>query len=160
VLGVAGCAYKSVKPGLFFPKSAIGDESMAGWSVEYVLIDKGLNSRQTLRRSSNFRQAKWVRREVVEREVLFFGIERTVPAGEKPKYKKLTRSTYRHKGSIAVLEANTARQIEHILGKPVTDFVVTDIGHDYDFYIGRSGKNQYSELNGTRIIVRWFRGLG
>lgn len=81
VLGVAGCAYKPVKPGNFFPKSAIGDESMSGWQVEYELVDKNLNARQIVKRSINFRQAKWIRREVADREVLFFGIERTVPAG-------------------------------------------------------------------------------
>ena len=83
VLGVAGCAYKPVKPGTFFPKSTVGDESMTGWRVEYELIDKQLNPRQLIKRTSNFRQAKWARGEVVDRDVLFFGIERTVPAGEK-----------------------------------------------------------------------------
>jgi ABC-type multidrug transport system ATPase subunit len=40
VLGVAGCAYKPIKPGMFFPKSTVGDESMSGWRVEYDLVDK------------------------------------------------------------------------------------------------------------------------
>lgn len=83
VLGAAGCAYKPVKPGTFFPKSAVGDESMAGWRVEYDLIDKKASPRQLIKRTSNFRQAKWVRGDVADRDVLFFGIERTVPAGEK-----------------------------------------------------------------------------
>lgn len=74
-LGVAGCAYKPIKPGTFFPKSAVGDESMSGWRVEYELIDKQLNQRQLVKRTSNFRQAKWVRSEVADRDVLFFGIE-------------------------------------------------------------------------------------
>ncbi len=39
VLGVAGCAYKPIKPGMFFPKSSIGDESMSGWRIEYEIID-------------------------------------------------------------------------------------------------------------------------
>lgn len=30
ILGAAACAYKTIKPGLFFPKSAIGDNSMSG----------------------------------------------------------------------------------------------------------------------------------
>ena len=61
VLGAAGCAYKPIKPGAFFPKSTVGDESMAGWRVEYELIDKSIQSRQLVKRTSNFRQAKWVR---------------------------------------------------------------------------------------------------
>jgi predicted ATPase len=101
VLGASGCAYKAIKPGLFFPKSAIGDESMSGWKAEYELVDKTVNPRQTVRRSSNFRQARWVRGDLLEREVLFFGIERTVPAGEKSRFKKvdaLHLPTYRISG--------------------------------------------------------------
>ena len=74
---------------MFFPKSTIGDNSMAGWRAEYEVVDKTLNSRQTIRRNSNFRRAKWVRSDVLDRPIYYFGIERTVPAGEKTKYKKL-----------------------------------------------------------------------
>lgn len=115
VLGAAGCAYKSIKPGVFFPKSAIGDESMSEWRVEYECIDKKLSPRQVLRRTSNFRQAKWVRGDVLDRNVIFFGIERTVPAGEKQKFKKLARSTYVHKGGMSALDAETAKQASTFL---------------------------------------------
>jgi len=157
VLGAAGCAYKEIKPSLFFPKSAIGDESMSGWKVEYELIDKSISSRQLIRRSSNFRQAKWVRGEVIEREVLFFGIERTVPAGEKTRFKKLMRSTYQHTGTLDEIASSVAQQIEHILGKSVDGFKVTDIGHSEIFFVGRSGENRYSEFHfgaGESSIIR------
>ncbi|WP_208452784.1 hypothetical protein [Burkholderia gladioli] len=72
VLGAAGCAYKPIKPGTFFPKSAVGDESMSGWRVEYELVDKQLNPRQLVKRTSSFRQTKWVRGDVADRDVLFF----------------------------------------------------------------------------------------
>jgi hypothetical protein len=157
VLGAAGCAYKAIKPSIFFPKSAIGDESMSGWKIEYELTDKDVNTRQTIKRSSNFRQAKWVRGDVLERNVLFFGIERTVPAGEKTRFKKLMRSTYLHTGKLDDIASNAARQIEHILGKSVDGFKVTDIGHNDNFFIGQSGKNQYSEFHfgaGESSIIR------
>lgn len=157
VLGAAGCAYKPVKPGLFFPKSVIGDESMSGWRIEYELVDKTVNPRQVVRRNSNFRQAKWVRGEVLDRDVRFFGIERTVPAGEKPRFKKLMRSTYRHNGDLTELAENVAQQIEHILGKSVHGFKFTDVGHNDNFFIGRSGGNQYSEFHfgaGESSIIR------
>jgi hypothetical protein len=146
-----------VKPGVFFPKSAIGDESMSGWRVEYELVDKDINSRQLVKRSINFRQAKWVRGEVADRKVLFFGIERTVPAGEKTRYKKLMRSTYVHKGSLDALDAEVAKQVEHILGKSVGEFRVTKLGHDDRFLIGSSSGNQYSEFHfgaGESSIIR------
>lgn len=70
---------------------------MSGWRVEYELIDKKASPRQLIKRTSNFRQAKRVRGGVADREVLFFGIERTVPAGEKTRYKALMRSKYVHR---------------------------------------------------------------
>jgi len=157
VLGSAAIAYKSIKPGIFFPKCAIGDESMSGWIVDFELIDKSKSPRQVLKRKSNFRQAKWVRSEVLEREVLFFGIERTVPAGEKPKYKKLMRSTYQHTGALNILASNISDQVKHILGKPIDEFQVTKIGHTDKFFIGRNGSNQYSEFHfgaGESSIIR------
>jgi len=130
---------------------------MSGWRAEYELVDKMLNPKQTVRRTSSFRQAKWVRGEVADRNVFFFGIERTVPAGEKAKYKKLMRSTYVHKNSLEKLDSRVARQVEHILGKPVTDFEITDLGHDDSFLVGHSGGSRYSEFHfgaGESSIIR------
>lgn len=157
VLGVAGCAYKPIKPGLFFPKSTVGDESMSGWRVEYDLIDKRLNPRQLVKRTSNFRQAKWVRGEVADRQVFFFGIERTVPAGEKTRYKKLMRSTYVHRPPLEPLDSAVAAQVEHILGKSVANYRVTRYGSDDKFLVGRVGTNQFSEFHfgaGESSIIR------
>lgn len=157
VLGVAGCAYKPIKPGMFFPKSTVGDESMSGWRVEYELIDKRLNPRQLVKRTSNFRQAKWVRAEVADRNVLFFGIERTVPAGEKTRYKQLMRSTYVHRPPLEPLDAEVATQVEHILGKSVADYRVTRYGSDDRFLVGRTGVSQFSEFHfgaGESSIIR------
>lgn len=157
VLGVAGCAYKPIKPGYFFPKSAIGDESMAGWRVEYELVDKSLNARQLIKRNSNFRQAKWVRADVADRAVLFFGIERTVPAGEKSKFKKLTKSSYIHRSAMESLKPEVVRQIQHVLGKSVSDFKITTVGHGDKFLVGRNGDHKYSEFHfgaGESSIIR------
>lgn len=157
VLGVAGCAYKPIRPGMFFPKSTVGDESMSGWRVEYELVDKKLNQQQLVKRTSNFRQAKWVRGDVVDREVFFFGIERTVPAGEKTRYKQLMRSTYVHHPPLEPLPAAVAIQVEHILGKSVADYQVTRYGQDDTFLVGRAGANKYSEFHfgaGESSIIR------
>lgn len=157
VLGAAGCAYKPIKPGVFFPKSTVGDDSMAGWRVEYELVDKALQPRQTIKRTSNFRQAKWVRGDVADRDVQFFGIERTVPAGEKTRYKQLMRSTYVHRPPIEQIDAGVARQVEHILGKSVQQYRTTKYGADDRFLIGRAGENSYSEFHfgaGESSIIR------
>lgn len=157
VLGVAGCAYKPIKPGMFFPKSTVGDESMAGWRIEYDLIDKKLNPRQLVKRSSNFKNTKWVRGDVVDRVVLFFGIERTVPAGEKARYKQLMRSTYIHQPPLEPLDATVATQVEHILGRSVAEYRVTKYGAGDKFLVGRAGANQFSEFHfgaGESSIIR------
>ena len=157
VLGVAGCAYKPIKPGMFFPKSTVGDESMSGWRVDYDLIDKKINPRQPIKRTSHFRKAKWVRADVADREVLFFGIERTVPAGEKTRYKQLMRSTYVHQQPLEALDDEVATQVEHILGKSVENYRVTKYGVNDRFLVGRANENQFSEFHfgaGESSIIR------
>jgi AAA15 family ATPase/GTPase len=157
VLGAAACAYKHIKPSQFFPKSVVGDESMSGWRVEYDAIDKILNPKQLVKRTSNFRQAKWVRGDVLDRNVLFFGIERTVPAGEKTKYRQLKSSSYNYTGVKKKIDAVTATQIEHILGKSVAEFEQADIGANEVFFIGLNGVNKYSEFHfgaGESSIIR------
>ncbi|WP_208451884.1 ATP-dependent nuclease [Burkholderia gladioli] len=157
VLGAAGCAYKPVKPGTFFPKSRVGDETMAGWMIFYELVDKDLNPRQTIRRTSSFRQAKWVRGDVVDRDVLFFGIERTVPAGEKTRYKALMKSTYVHVPPLEPLPEDVAQQVEHILGKSVADYRFTRYGQGDQFLVGRARDSQFSEFHfgaGESSIIR------
>src|SRR5258707_13765332 len=49
VLGAVACAYKEIKPGLFFPKSSIGDNSMSEWSMEYEAIDRDINPSSLIR---------------------------------------------------------------------------------------------------------------
>lgn len=157
ILGATACAYKLIKPGAFFPKSAIGDNSMAGWRAEYEIIDKSINPNQTVRRNSNFKSAKWVRSEILERPVFYFGIERTVPAGEKSKYKKLMRSTYKYNGAINNIDTKIASQVAHVLGKEVSAFQVADIGNHGNFFVGSDNGTEYSEFHfgaGESSIIR------
>ncbi len=157
VLGATACAYKSIKPGVFFPKSSIGDSSMAEWSIEYEIVDKELNRTATIRRSSVFRQLKWVRRDVATRSVSYFGIRRTVPAGERPQFKKLMRPSYVHPSPLQTIPAEAARQIEHILGRPVEGFQRTSVGTADSFHVGRNRGNEYSEFHfgaGESSIIR------
>lgn len=157
VLGAAACAYKNIKPGTFFPKSSIGDNSMAEWSIEYELIDKDLNETGTVRRRSIFRQLKWVRGEVASRSLSYFGIRRTVPAGERPQFKKLMRPSYVHPAPLETISAQSAKEIEHILGRSVRDFQRTIVGSNESFHVGRNRGNEYSEFHfgaGESSIIR------
>jgi predicted ATPase len=157
VLGAAACAYKELKPSTFFPKSSIGDTSMANWSIEYEAIDKHVNATAPIRRSSNFRQAKWVRGDVLSRPVAYFGINRTVPAGEKPSFKKLMGGSYVHTASLDPLPAAALGETEKVLGKSVQGFRQTRIVSGQTFYTGRNSGNEYSEFHfgaGESSIIR------
>ena len=157
VLGAAACAYKSIKPSIFFPKSSIGDNSMAEWSIEYDLLDRNINPTAPIRRSSSFRQLKWVRGEVVSREVSYFGIQRTVPAGERPQFKKLMRPSYIHPSPLETLPAVACQEIEHILGRSVVEFRKTMVGTSDSFHVGRNQDAEYSEFHfgaGESSIIR------
>lgn len=157
ILGTAACAYKAIGPSTFFPKSAVGDETMSGWKADYEIIDKLLSPRQTIKRSVNFRQLKWVRGEVLSRDVLFFGIERTVPAGEKTIFKALARRKYKHKNPVNKVAEDVAKQVEHILGKSVSNYKTTDFGSNQTFLIGNQGDHTYSEFHfgaGESSIIR------
>ena len=83
VLGAAAIAHKTIRPALFFPKSSIGDEAMSNWSIGYDIIEKNKNPSHPIQRSARFRNSKWVRDDLIDRPVLYFGIQRTVPAGER-----------------------------------------------------------------------------
>jgi len=157
VLGAVACAYKEIKPSTFFPKSSVGDSSMSEWSIEYELIDKTRNPTGTIRRSSGFRKFKWVRSDVASRPLSYFGISRTVPAGERPQFKKLMRPSYSHPSPLEELSGQVAEEIEHILGKPVQDFRRTAIGASDTFHVGRNQGNEYSEFHfgaGESSIIR------
>ncbi len=157
ILGAAACAYKDIKPGMFFPKSTIGDNSMSGWKIEYEAVDKAINPRQLVKRNSSFNTTKWVRGDLLDRPVLFFGIERTVPAGEKSKYQNLKKATYRFSGNIEEIEQAIASQIEKVLGKSVNQFRVAKLDTRNEFFIGNNNGIEYSEFHfgaGESSIIR------
>ncbi len=122
ILGAAAMLYKSVKPRRFFAKSGKYDESMKDWAIEFDLIDKDLNERIMLQRTASFKALKW-NRNAVDREVLIFGVARTVPATERGELARALGGTYEAK-SEAVLPERVAQEVEKILGKPIALFEI------------------------------------
>jgi len=147
ILGAAAIAYKSVRPSLFFPKSSIGDDSMSNWSIGYDLIDKSKNATQLIQRSARFKNAKWARDDLIDRPVLYFGIQRTVPAGERREFKKFATINYQFTGSTVALQQTIQNQVAKILGKDVSRFQRADISQKEQFYIGGDGTITYSEFH-------------
>lgn len=122
ILGAAACAYISVSPRRFFAKSGTYDESMQDWAIEYEIVDRTINARDSFRRTASFRNFRW-NRDALERPVLIFGVSRTVPANERS---ELARCAV---GSFAVPEENVVEfpevvnlSVSRILGKDVSGF--------------------------------------
>lgn len=88
ILGSSALSYKNIKPGQFFPKAFLGDESMADWNVEIELVDKPTAPERTITRTARFTQSKWRRDDFPERHVEYIEIQRTVPAGELSRFRK------------------------------------------------------------------------
>jgi predicted ATPase len=122
VMGAAGCAYKSVAPKQFFAKSGKYDETMQDWGIEYELIDRDVNKKDAVRRTASFRNQRW-NRDALERDVLVFGVSRTVPANERGELLKCASSTFTvSDDQIEEFSASVRDAVSRILGKDVTGF--------------------------------------
>jgi predicted ATPase len=157
ILGAAAMAHKSMKPGLFFPKSFIGDETMSEWSIGYEIVDKSKNPNQLVQRSARFKRSKWVRDDLIDRPVLYFGIQRTVPAGERREFKKLANVNYKFSGERKELSKSIQDQVAKVLGKDVSKFEHAAISPSQAFYVGGNGAVTYSEFHfgaGESSIIR------
>jgi hypothetical protein len=66
---------------------------MQGWRVEHETIDRDVNAREAVRRTSSFPSLKWSR-DALDRQVLVFGISRTVPASERGELRKCASGTF------------------------------------------------------------------
>ena len=129
---------------------------MSNWSIGYDVIDK-TKSANVIQRNYRFKNFRWVRDDVVDRKVLNFGIQRTVPAGERKEFKRLASSKYVHLGSKASLSTVVQEQVARILGKDVTQFQKADISKTQSFYVGSDGDISYSEFHfgaGESSVIR------
>jgi AAA15 family ATPase/GTPase len=130
VLGAAACAYISVKPSRFFAKSGKFDSSMQNWSINYDLIDKELNPRDTFSRTAKFTNYKWTR-EHISRNVAVFGVARTVPANERAELRKCASTNFKvNADKISLIEGNVINAAEKILGKNLTGYSKISVNSD------------------------------
>lgn len=163
ILGAAGLIYKDVPPRRFFAKSGKYDSSMKDWTVEYQLIDRSINSKLRVSRTASYLRLKW-NRTAVEREVLIFGVERTLPATERRDLTKAVGTTftaYSERELTPAVAENAAR----ILGKPVHGFhqLFIDKTERVSLYAGQTNKGEeYSEFHfgaGEASVIRIVSGI-
>lgn len=149
ILGAAALAYKAVKPGDFFPKSNVGDASMANWRIEYELIDRKSKKSEAISRNARFVSAKWRRDNLVDREVVVVPIQRTVPAGEQARYKRFI-GIYKKKNPVIEDLPNSIRKLAgRILGKELIGYKTARLKKSDDAYIllGLAKSNDFSQFH-------------
>lgn len=160
VLGAAGCAYKEVQPRQFFAKSGKFDDSMQDWSIEYELLDRQEQQREIFRRTASFRRQRW-NRDALSREVLTFGVARTVPANERVELRRCASTGFAvPPDRIFVLKAEVADAAKKILGKDISSFesIQVDASGKVSLLAGKTGTGTgYSEFHfgaGESSVIR------
>lgn len=122
VLGSAACAYKAISPRRYFAKSGKYDETMQDWVIEYEIIDRKMSPKELVRRTANFRNARW-NCDAVDRPVLVFDVSRTVPANERSELRQCASSAFTvPPAAIKIFAAALQQSIARILGKDVSGF--------------------------------------
>jgi predicted ATPase len=121
ILGAAALIHRGVSPRRFFAKSGKYDDSMKNWRIEYEIIDKRELSSTTISRTASYLNAKW-NRDAVDREVLVFGVSRTLPASERKELSKFIGASFRG-FSEDELTAPVIEAVESILGKDAAGYL-------------------------------------
>ncbi|AZO80932.1 MULTISPECIES: AAA family ATPase [unclassified Bosea (in: a-proteobacteria)] len=149
ILGATALAYKDVKPGEFFPKSNIGDNSMANWRVEYELLDRTVNKASVFPRNARFTKAKWRRDKVAEHDVVVIPIQRTVPANEQTKFKHFIGISANSEVIKKPIDDAVIGYVSRILGKDAKGYERVTLKSDKSksILVGMRGANDYSQFH-------------
>ncbi|MGW2044863.1 ATP-dependent nuclease [Streptomyces sp. NPDC001858] len=126
ILGAAALIHQGVVPRRFFAKSGKYDESMKNWKVEYEILDKREMSSTTISRTASYLKAKW-NRDAVDRDVLIFGVSRTLPASERKELSRFIGSGFQG-FSEDQLTAPVIQAVEAILGKDAAAYLRVNSG--------------------------------
>lgn len=161
IMGAAGLIYRKVTPRRFFAKSGRYDASMQNWRIEYDVTDKALQ-KSSIQRTASFRQAKW-NRDSLDRDVVIFGVSRTVPASERKELIKALGSSFTAANEEQLGE-NVARAAEWVLGKSVTGFsrLSIDSAGKATLLSAKTETGGYSEFHfgaGEASIIKMIAGI-
>jgi len=122
IAGAAAILYKEIAPAQFFAKSGKYDASMLNWKIEYEAIDKNVKTNDTVRRSAKYHNLKWAR-STLDREVLIFGVSRTVPAAERKELRKCVSNNFEvDEDRVRALSEDVTRSVSAILDKDVSAY--------------------------------------
>jgi AAA15 family ATPase/GTPase len=119
IVGAAAILYKEVAPATFFAKSGKYDASMLNWRIEYEAIDRKLKANDTLRRTAKYHNLKWAR-NTLERDVLIFGVSRTVPASERKELRRCISNNF-------VVDAERIEGLSEVVSQSVSSILDKDV---------------------------------
>ncbi|MEL4274543.1 ATP-dependent nuclease [Shewanella xiamenensis] len=122
IAGAAAILYKEIAPALFFAKSGKYDASMLNWKIEYEAVDKSIKNNDTVRRTAKYHNLKWAR-TTLDREVLVFGVSRTVPAAERKELRKCVSNYFEVEDEKVIsFPSEVAVSVSAILDKDVSGY--------------------------------------
>jgi len=149
ILGAVALAYKEVRPGDFFPKSNIGDTSMANWRIDYDIVDRKVNRAGLIQRNARFASAKWRRDTVLERNVVVIPIQRTVPANEQTRFRRFIGITQNTKIVKTPIDEAVSGYVSRILGKDAKHYQRVSLKSDRSksILVGMHQTNDYSQFH-------------
>lgn len=157
IIGAAFSAHKSGKPSTIFKKSLVGDDSMQNWKIEFEAIDRSVSKSGSFRFEILYQNNHWLRYQMLEREVRFLSINRTVPISESPLFsfrKKISIQDKNENKKPKVL-TDTKKvegiddikfQAEKILGKSLSGFNL------YEFQFAKEKFEFRKETVGTQTL--------
>ena len=165
ILGACALLYDSIAPRQFFTRNKQLDEEMKNWSITYEAIDRQKSKMDVIRRTASFSKEKWYR-DAMKRNVLFFGVSRTLPAVERRDLSKFTnKNVVFAQDEIQVLGEEAAKHISKVLGKEVSAYAVvqSDKFGNISLLTGetKDGK-RYSEFHfgaGESSIIKMVLGI-
>ena len=123
ILGASALLYDSIAPRLFFTRNRQLDQDMKDWSVSYEAIDRSLNRNDSIKRTAHFTKEKWTR-DAVNRDVIVFGVSRTLPAVERSCLSRFANKNVVFKPEEMTTLNGSAEYITKILGKDVSEYQI------------------------------------
>lgn len=165
ILGACALLYNSIQPRQFFTRNKQLDRDMQNWSISYDVIDRVKSKNALIKRTASFSKEKWYR-DTLERNILFFGVSRTLPAVERRELSKFTNKNVVFKeNEINALNINIANQIKIVLGKDVSAFslIKPDKYGNITLLAGKTSDGvSYSEFHfgaGESSIIKMIVGI-
>lgn len=136
ILHACAAVYTDGPPRRYFRKCRFGDENMDNWSIGYSLVDKSSNAKELVTGEIRFSGNKWSKHNPPARTLEYLGIWRTVPPFQSNEIHGLNVLTIDRTTSgqpaftvtAKGIDGSLRREVERILGKPLPDLQLLDIG--------------------------------